>query len=149
MKRWIFEKNALTLFESGRKKNAHFRAHYLFLAKNAFWTKNRHNQEKTIKILISAEIAQNLKWHLFFEKGVFRDGWELGFTNCVFEKRSSQNTIFIVFSAKHSSCNKNYMLRKAEHLEKIVACLNMAKWWFGGLFFEVLMVLWFVFVCLV
>ena len=44
----------------------------------------------------------------FFEKGVFFDmGEKLGFTNCVFEKLcSSENTIFIVFSAKHSSCNK-------------------------------------------
>ena len=30
-KKWIFSKNCLTLFVSGReKKNAHFRAHYLF-----------------------------------------------------------------------------------------------------------------------
>ena len=40
----------------------------------------------TIKIVVSAEIVKNLKWHLFFEKGVFWQGWKLGFTNCVFEK---------------------------------------------------------------
>ena len=45
----------------------------------------------------------------FFLKKVFFDmGEKLGFTNCVFEKLcSSENTSFIVFSAKHSSCNKN------------------------------------------
>ena len=34
-------------------------------------------------------------------------GEKVGFTNCVFEKLcSSETTIFIVFSAKHSNCNK-------------------------------------------
>ena len=37
-KKWIFSKNCLTLFVSGREKNAHFRAHYLFWP-NFFWTK--------------------------------------------------------------------------------------------------------------
>ena len=38
-KKWIFSKNCLTLFVSGReKKKAHFRAHYLFWP-NFFWTK--------------------------------------------------------------------------------------------------------------
>ena len=34
---------------------------------------------KTIKIVVSAEIAQNQKWHLFLEKGVFWHGWKSGF----------------------------------------------------------------------
>ena len=34
---------------------------------------------KTIKIVVSAENAQNQKWYLFFQKGVFWDGWESGF----------------------------------------------------------------------
>ena len=39
-KKWIFCKNWLTLFVSGReKKNAHFRAHYLFWPKTFFWPK--------------------------------------------------------------------------------------------------------------
>ena len=38
---------------------------------------------KTIKIVVSAEIVQNLKWHRFFDKGVFDMGEKLGFTNCV------------------------------------------------------------------
>ena len=53
-----------------------------------------------------------------FEKGVFFDmGEKVGFTNCVFEKLcSSENTNFIVLSAKHSSCKKNFMLKKTENL---------------------------------
>ena len=34
---------------------------------------------KTIKIVVSAEIAQNQKWQIFLEKGVFWHGWESGF----------------------------------------------------------------------
>ena len=38
-KKWIFSKNCLTLFVSGREtKNAHFRCNYLFWP-NFFWTK--------------------------------------------------------------------------------------------------------------
>ena len=45
-KKWIFSKNCLTRFASGReKKNAHFRAHYLFWPK-LFWDQNSVNQEK-------------------------------------------------------------------------------------------------------
>ena len=69
-KKWIFSKNCLTLFVSGREKNAHFRAHYLFWPKFFFGPK-QCKPGKTIKIVVSAEIAQNQKWHLFFEKGVF------------------------------------------------------------------------------
>ena len=48
---------------------------------------------KTIKIVVSADIAQNPKWHLLFEKGVFDMGEQVGFTNCVFEKLCfSENT---------------------------------------------------------
>ena len=45
-------------------------------------------------------------------------GEKVGFTNCVFEKLcSSENTSFIVFSAKHSSCNKKlYVDKKTENL---------------------------------
>ena len=43
--KWIFSKNWLTLFVSAReKKNAHFRAHYLFWPK-IFWAQNSANQE--------------------------------------------------------------------------------------------------------
>ena len=69
------------------------------------------------KIVVSAEIAQNQKWHFFLKKKVFFDMVEkVGFTNCVFEKAVffSENTIFIVFSAKHSfsKTKKKCMLKK-------------------------------------
>ena len=38
-KKWILSKNCLTLFVSGREKNAHFRAHYLFWPKMFFGPK--------------------------------------------------------------------------------------------------------------
>ena len=44
-KKWNFSKNSLTLFVSGRKKNAHLRAHYLFWPKH-FLDQNSVNQEK-------------------------------------------------------------------------------------------------------
>ena len=96
--------------------------------------------------MVSAEIAQNQKWHLFFEKGVFWHGWKVGFTNCVLESCVFWNTIFIVFSAKHSfSKTKTVCWKKQKIYENIGLFLNMAKWCFGGLSFEVLMLLWFVF----
>ena len=54
----------------------------------------------------------------FFGKSCFFDmGEKVGFTNCVFEKVCfSENTIFIVFPAKHSfSKTKNCMLKKTEN----------------------------------
>ena len=57
-KKWIFSKNCLTLFVSGREKKAHFRAHYLFWPKNVFGPK-QCKPGKTIKIVVSAEIAPN------------------------------------------------------------------------------------------
>ena len=47
-KKWIFCKNCLTLFVSGREKSAHFRAHYLFRPK-FFLDQNSANQEKLKK----------------------------------------------------------------------------------------------------
>ena len=77
-----------------------------------FWPK-QCKPGKTINIVLSAEIAQNQKWHLFFEKGVFRHGWKVGFTNCVFEKTEN-------------IC----------HMKNSGLFLNMAKWCFLGLFFS-------------
>ena len=59
-KKWIFSKNCLTLFVSGREKNAHFRAHYLFWPKFFFGPK-QCKPGKTIKIVVSEENAQNEK----------------------------------------------------------------------------------------
>ena len=55
-----FFKTCLTLFVSGREKNAHFRAHYLFWPKT-FWGPKQLKPGKAIKIVVSAEIPENLK----------------------------------------------------------------------------------------
>ena len=49
------------------------------LANMIFFGPKQCKARKTIKIGVSAEIAQNQKWHLFFEKGVFWHGWKSGF----------------------------------------------------------------------
>ena len=59
-KKWIFSNNRLTLFVSGREKKRAFSCTLSVLAKN-FLDQNSVNQEKTIKIVVSAEIAQNQK----------------------------------------------------------------------------------------
>ena len=149
MRKWIFfQKLPDTVCVRKGEKSAHFRAHYLFWPKSFFFLdQNSQKPGKTIKIVVSAEISQNLKWHLFSKWCFFWHGWKSGFTNCVFEKLcSSENTIFIVFSAKHSSCNKKAVCWKKEKIyEKLWVVLNMAKMVFFFVFFEVFMVLWFVF----
>ena len=124
------------LCQEGRK-NAHCRAHYLFWPKFFFGPK-QCKPGKTMKIVVSAETAQNQKWHLFFEKGVFFDmGEKVGFTNCVFEKLCfTENTIFIVFSAKHSfSKAKMVCWKNRKFMKNSGLFLNMAKCFFWGLFF--------------
>ena len=51
--------DALQKFVSGRKKNAHFRAHYLFWSKT-FWSQIGETRNN-YKIVVSAEIARNQK----------------------------------------------------------------------------------------
>ena len=67
---------------------------------------------------------------------------KVGFTNCVFEKLCfPENTIFIVFSAKHSfSKTKTVCSKKQKIYEKQwVVFEHGGMVFFGGLFFEVLM----------
>ena len=87
---------------SGRKKKRAFSCTLSVLAKNFFGPK-QCKPENTTKKGVSAEIGQNQN-DTFFLKRVFFDMVEkLGFTNCVFEKLClSENTMVIVFSAKHS-----------------------------------------------
>ena len=88
----------------------------------------------------------------FLLKKVFFDMVEkVGFTNCVFEKLCfPENTIFIVFSAKHSfSKTKTVCWKKTENLWKIVGCFwTWQNGVFGGLFFEVLILKGLFLVCL-
>ena len=132
---------------SGREKNAHFRAHYLFLPKT-FLDRNSEIRKNYKNCGFSGNCPKPKMTPFVLKKVFFEMVENLGFTNCVFEKLcSSENTIFIVFSAKHSSCNKSCMLRNRKCMKDCGLFLNMAKWCFLGLFFvEVLMVLWFVFV---
>ena len=104
MKKWIFSKNCLTLFVSGRRKT-HFRAHYLFRPKNFLPTtvKTRSNYKNSG---FSGNCPKP-KMTSFMEKGVFGMGEKVFFLLIVFLKRCvSRKRYFIVFSAKHSSCNK-------------------------------------------
>ena len=121
-------KNYLTAFscqELGREKNHAFSCTRSVLAKNMFWTKNSGKPGKTIKIGVSAEIAQNQTLHLFYEKGVFYMGEKVGFTNCVFEKLcSSENTIFIVFRQNTAVAIKKLYVEENRKLMKIVACFR-------------------------
>ena len=123
MKKWIFSKNCLTLFVSGRQKtNAHFRAHYLFWANN-FLTKTVKTR-KSSKINGFSGNCPKPKMTPFLKKVLFFDmGEKVGFTSCVLEKLcSSENTMLIVFSAKHSSCNKKTLCWITDNLWKIVGC---------------------------
>ena len=149
----LFSKNCLTLFVSGREKKHFFRAHYMFWPTNSLGPK-QWKPGKTVKIVVSAEVAQK-QMTLFLKKGVFDMGEKVSFTNCVFEKLcSSENTSFRVFSAKHSSCNIKAVCWKIQTIYEKNSGLfvSMAKSCFLFvlcLFFQALMLLWFVFVCLV
>ena len=77
-----------------------------------------------------------------FWKRCFWHGWKVSFTNCVFEKLcSSENTIFIVCSAKHSGCSKTLYVEKTEFMKNSGLFLNMAKgcfcWFFRSKCFGV------------
>ena len=76
-------------------------------------------------------------------------GEKVGFTNCVFEKLCffSENTIFIVFSASPAFKNQNCMMKNRKFMKNSGLFWTWQKDVFWGLFFEVLMLLWFIFVC--
>ena len=77
-------------------------------------------------------------------------GEKVGFTNCVFEKLCfPENTIFIVFSAKHSFSKTKTVCGKNRKFMKIVGCFEHGKWCLLGLvFFEVLILKSLFLVCL-
>ena len=148
-KKWIFSKYWLTLCVSVREKKRAFSCTLSVLAKNFFWPKTVQTR-KNYKNSGFSRNCPKPKMTPFFWKRVFFDmGEKVGFTNCVFQKLCfPENIIFIVFSAKHSfSKTKTGMLKKTENIMKNSGLfLNMAKWCFlGWCFFEVLVLLWFVF----
>ena len=138
-KKWIFSKNCLTLFVSGREKKRAFSCTLSVLAKISFGTKTvqsrKHYKNRGFKG--NCKKKKKTKMTPFLGKRVFFDMVEkVGFSNCVFEKLCfPENTIFIVFSAKHSfSKTKTACWKKTENLWKIVGCF----WtWQNGVFFGV------------
>ena len=122
-KKWIFAKIAWHCLcqdsEEGRK-NAHFRARYLFWPKHVLGPK-QCKPGKTIKLVVSAEIALNQKWHLFFGKRCFLTWvkkWVLltvFWKSCVFFWK---HYFYSVFRATQLFKNKNCMLRKQKIDEK-------------------------------
>ena len=75
---------------------------------------------------------------------------KVGFTNCVFEKLCfPENTIFIVFQQNTVfQKQKLYVEKKQKIMKNSTLFLNMAKWCFWGLFFEVLILKGLFLVCL-
>ena len=92
-KKWIFDKNCLTRFESGREKNnAHFRAHYLFWPKKLFLDQNSETRKNYKNSGFSGNCPKP-KMTFFLKKVSFLTWVKIGFY-CVFEKLcSSENTI--------------------------------------------------------
>ena len=118
--------------QEGRRKTRIF-VHTICFGQTFFFGPKQCKAGNTIKIGVSAEIVKKSKNDTFFWKRVSFDMVEkVDFTNCVFEKLCfPENTIFIVFSAKHSFKNKNCMLTKNRKFMKNSGLfLNMAKWCF-------------------
>ena len=110
------------LCQEGRKTRIF--VHTICFGKKCFGPK-QCKPGSTIKIVVSAEIAPNQKWHLFLKKVLFDMGEKRGFTNRVFEKLCFffWKHYFIVFPEKHSSCNTNTVCKqKTENWWQIVGC---------------------------
>ena len=121
-KKWIFSKNCLTLFVSGREtKNAHFRCNYLFWPKFFFGPK-QCKAENTIKNRGFSGYCKKTKMTPFLGKRCFFDMVEkVGFLLTVFLKSCVflKTLFFIVFSAKHSfSKTKTVCSKKQKIYEK-------------------------------
>ena len=148
-KKWIFLAKIAWhyLCQEGRKTRIF--VHTICFGQNFFWTKTVQSR-KHYKIGVSAEL-QKSKMTPFFGKGCFFDMAEkVRFTNYVFEKLCfPESAIFIVFSAKDSSSKtKTVCWKDRKFMKNSGLFLNMAKWCFLGLFFEVLILKGLFLVCL-
>ena len=75
--KWVLAKFAWHyVCQEGRKTRIF--VHTVYFGQTFFWPK-QWKPGKTIKIVVSAEIAQNQKMTPFFEKGVCWHGWKSGF----------------------------------------------------------------------
>ena len=119
-KKWILAKIAWHyLCQEGRKTRIF--VHTICFGPKFFGPK-QCKPGNTIKIVVSVKLPKT-KNDTFFWKWCFLT-WERKWVlltvflkSCVF---FSENTIFIVFSAKHSSCNKRDYMLKNRNLWKIV-----------------------------
>ena len=123
MRRWkkvdFWQKLPDTIFASGREKNAHFRAQYLFWPQTVFCAKSMKTRKNHETSGFSGNWPKPKKTPFVWKRCFFSMGEKVFFTNCVFAKLcSSANTIFIAFSAKSSSCSKNMYVEKQKIYEK-------------------------------
>ena len=136
LKKWIFGKNCLSLFVSGREKKRAFSCTLSVLAKMFFWTKtvqSRKHYKKNDTIFGKRCFLTWLKkWVLL---NVF-------VKSCVSWKHYS----YSVFNKAQLFKNKNCMLKKNRtFMNNSGLFLNMAKWCFLGLVFWGLILKGFVF----
>ena len=135
IKKWIFSKNCLTLFVSGREKKRAFSCTLSVLAKNSFWPKTVQTRKHYKNSGSSGNCPKPKMTPLFWE-GVFLHGWRSGFY-CVFEKVFFFS-LFVVFSVKHSSCNTNFVCWERKCKKNSGLFLKMARRVFM-FFFQALM----------
>ena len=150
IKNWIFSKNCLTRFVSGREKKRAFPCTLSVLAK-MFLTKTVQSRKHYKNRGFSGKCKKKTKMTPFFGKRCFLTWlktWVLltvVLKSCVFLKTQflecfQQNTAF--------QKQKLYVEKNQKIYENSGLFLNMAKWCFLGLFFEVLILKGLFLVCL-
>ena len=119
----LFFCKILTLFASGREKKTRIFVRTICFGQEIFWPKQR-KPGTTIRIVVSAEIAQTLKWHLFGKKKSFWHGWKSVFLLTVFfEKLCFLKTLFYsVFGKTQQLQYKKGCMLKNRKFMKIVGC---------------------------
>ena len=133
------------LCQEGRKTRIF--VHTICFGQNFFWTKTVQTRKNYKNSGLSGNCPKPKMTPFLWKRCFFDMGEKVGFTNCVFEKLCfTENTIFIVFSAKHSfSKAKMVCWKNRKFMKNSGLFLNMAKWCFLGLFFQVLVLLRFIF----
>ena len=130
-KKWIFSKKAWHYLCQEGRKNAHFRAHYLFWPK-FFWTRTVQSRKHYKNRGFSGNCKKQ-KWHLFLEKRCFLTLLKKWVLLTVFLKGcvSWKHYFYSVFSKSQLFKNKSCMLKKNRKFMKNSGLfLNMAKWCF-------------------
>ena len=81
---------------------------------------------KTMKIVVSAEIAENQKWHLFLKRVFFGMFEQVDFTNCKFGSCLWLKTLFYCVFGKTQHLQKKCML-KIQRLWKLWVVFEHGK----------------------